>query len=205
MTDKLKLDFYFVSPLEVVKVSRSNLEQVAEWCGGKIATVESRRNPGRVDTYVWVPTPKGTQISWAFPGMFITKRMVVSEKNELKVTYSVFRRDYFERNYFESPNLAVDMTWERAAKEASKKNGVKVVNETNGNFVIVENTADAKALIAEAKERETPSSPLTEPREAEKHEEIAETLDEADTPLTFDEEIPLLVEEVKFSAAPARP
>jgi len=116
----LKTDFYFLSPVEVVRVTPKNLEEVAEWCGGKISETESRRVEGRMDKYVWVPTPKGTAISWAFPGMFITKRVVVTEKNELKVTYSVFRKDYFNKNYFISPNEAVEGTWERQAREAGK-------------------------------------------------------------------------------------
>lgn len=113
--------FYFLSPVEVVKVTVANLEQVADWCGGKIAETESRRVKGRMDKYVWVPTPKGSTISWAFPGMYITKRLVVTTKGELKATWSVFRRDYFEKNYFNEPIAAVDATWEREAKEKKER------------------------------------------------------------------------------------
>jgi hypothetical protein len=74
-----------------------------------------------MDKYVWVPTPKGSAISWAFPGMYITKRVVITENNELKVTYSVFRKGYFKANYFPSPDIAVDETWERQMREAGKK------------------------------------------------------------------------------------
>lgn len=109
----MQKNFYFLSPVEVVKVSTSNLQEVAEWCGGKVATTESRRVPGRQDSYVWAPTPKGTAISWAFPGMFITKRLVRTIKDELRVTYAVFRRDYFEKNYFDNPTEAVAATWEK--------------------------------------------------------------------------------------------
>lgn len=112
----LKKDFYFLSPVEVVKVTTQNLQEVAEWCGGQVATTESRRVPGRQDSYVWVPTPKGTAISWAFPGMFITKRLVRTVKDDIRVTYAVFRRDYFEKNYFESPTSAVAQTWEKGMK-----------------------------------------------------------------------------------------
>jgi hypothetical protein len=117
----LQTNFYFLSPVEVVRVTPKNLEAVAAWCGGKVAETESRRVEGRMDKYVWVPTPKGSAISWAFPGMFITKRVVITEKNEIKVTYSVFRKDYFKANYFESPNTAVEETWDRQAREAGKQ------------------------------------------------------------------------------------
>ena len=116
----LQKQFYFTTPVEVVKVTSHNLTEVAEWCGGEVATTESRKVAGRMDSYVWVPTPTGTKISWAFPGMFITKRLVRTITDELRVTYAVYRKDYFHKNYFESPNIAVDETWERQAKEAAK-------------------------------------------------------------------------------------
>lgn len=112
--------FFFSSPVEVVKVTPKNLEEVAEWCGGKVAETESRRVKGRMDPYVWVPTPKGSAISWAFPGMFITRRLAVTEKNELKQTYSVFRKDYITKNFFETVQEAVDQTWERQEREQTK-------------------------------------------------------------------------------------
>lgn len=121
MTTKLNSQFYFVSPMEVVKVTAENFQEAAEWCGGKVATVESRKVKGRIDTYVWVPTPKGTAISWAFAGMFITKRLVVTLKGELKETFAVYRRDYFDKNYFETPQAAVDATWERQVREHTKR------------------------------------------------------------------------------------
>lgn len=120
----MQKQFFFLSPVEVVKVTSQNLEEVAEWCGGKIATAESRRTPGKMDPYVWVPTPKGSNISWAFPGMFITKRIVVTMKNELRTTYSVFRKDYFDKNYFDAPLQAVDQTWERYYKEQKEEKAV---------------------------------------------------------------------------------
>jgi hypothetical protein len=123
----MQKQFYFLSPVEVVKVTLQNLHEVAEWCGGKVASTESRRVPGRMDSYVWVPTPKGTAISWAFPGMFVTKRLVRTVKNdELRVTYAVFRKDYFEKNYFDSPLEAVDETW---GKQKSKKSKDKDLPE----------------------------------------------------------------------------
>lgn len=109
--------FYFLSPVEVVKVTPQNMEEVAEWCGGRVTQVESKRKPGTMDKYVWVPTPKGAASNSAYPGMYVTKRMVVTVNSELKTTYSVFRKDYFDKNYFDTPNLAVDATWERAARE----------------------------------------------------------------------------------------
>lgn len=116
----MQTQFYFLSPVEVVKVTSNNLEEVAKWCGGKVAETESRRVKGRMDKYVWVPTPKGNNISWAFPGMFITKRLVVTLKDEFKTTFSVFKREYFGKNYFESPEVAVDQTWEAQQREAEK-------------------------------------------------------------------------------------
>lgn len=116
----MQKQFYFLSPVEVVKVTLQNLSEVAEWCGGKVASTESRRVPGRMDSYVWVPTPKGTAISWAFPGMFVTKRLVRTVKDELRVTYAVFRKDYFEKNYFDSPIQAVEQTWEKGNKKKSE-------------------------------------------------------------------------------------
>lgn len=113
----MEKQFYFLSPVEVVKVTTKNMQEVAEWCGGRVAKTESRKVAGRMDSYVWVPTPKGSVISWAFPGMFITKRLVLSVKDEVKATYSVFRRDYFEKNYFESPQAAVDATWDKGSKK----------------------------------------------------------------------------------------
>lgn len=113
----MKTQFYFPAPVEVVKVTNENLAEVAEWCGGKVASTESRRVPGRQDSYVWVPTPKGNSISWAFPGMYITKRLVVTVKDEMKATYAVFRRDYFSRNYFDTPTDAVNKTWEKQDKQ----------------------------------------------------------------------------------------
>lgn len=126
----LQTNFYFLSPVEVVRVTPKNLEEVAAWCGGQVAETESRRQEGRMDKYVWVPTPKGSAISWAFPGMYITKRVVITENNELKVTYSVFRKAYFKANYFQSPDLAVQETWDRQQKEAGKK-----VHPSNGKAV----------------------------------------------------------------------
>lgn len=151
----LQTNFYFLSPVEVVRVTPKNLEEVAEWCGGKVAETESRRVEGRMDKYVWVPTPKGSAISWAFPGMFITKRVVITENDELKVTYSVFRKAYFKANYFQSPDIAVENTWDRQQREAGKathpSNGVtpkdlkdqiksqlaaRVVDTPHGNIVV---------------------------------------------------------------------
>lgn len=126
----LQTNFYFLSPVEVVRVTPRNLEEVAEWCGGKVAETESRRVEGRMDKYVWVPTPKGSAISWAFPGMFITKRVVITENDELKVTYSVFRKAYFKANYFQSPDMAVENTWDRQQREAGK-----VAHPANGKKV----------------------------------------------------------------------
>lgn len=144
--------YYFLSPVEVVKVTSQNLEEVAEWCGGSVQETESRRVPGRMDKYVLVPTPKDTNISWAFPGMFITKRLVVTVKDELRATYAVFRRDYFEKNYFDTPKDATDKTWERELVEKSKpaKKDVKV--SSNVGDALVEAQQKVKELEKAAEE-----------------------------------------------------
>jgi hypothetical protein len=49
--------------------------------------------------------------------MYITKRLVVTEKDTLKSTFSVFRRDYFEKNTFKTLDEASEATWIRAEKE----------------------------------------------------------------------------------------
>lgn len=121
----MKTQFFFPAPVEVVKVTNENLADVAAWCGGKVASTESRRVPGRQDSYVWVPTPKGNSISWAFPGMYITKRLVVTVKDEMKETFAVFRRDYFSRNYFDTPTEATDKTWEKQFKKDNPSSAPK--------------------------------------------------------------------------------
>lgn len=121
----MQKQFFFLSPVEVVKVTSQNLEEVAEWCGGSVQEAESRRVQGRMDKYVLVPTPSEKQISWAFPGMFITKRLVVTVKDELRATYAVFRRDYFEKNYFDTPKDATDKTWERQEIEKNRPKPTK--------------------------------------------------------------------------------
>ncbi len=155
MTSKLNNEFYFVSPLEVVKVTSENLEEAAAWCGGKVAQVESRKVKGRLDSYVWVPTPKGTQISWAFPGMFITRRIIVTLKNELAYSFQVYRRDYFEKNYFGTPNEAVDNTWERAAKARKKTKKVAQKAPEPG-------TVERQAVEASTEESDAPSADLVQ-------------------------------------------
>lgn len=130
MTKPLKKNFYFMSPVQVVKVTTHNIEQAAEWCGGEIKSTESRRNPGRTDRYIDVPVPKGAALVMAFPGMYITKRVVISLENEIKVTYGVFRRDYFEKNYFLEPIESVDACWTRLANEEIKPEPVPGTGHT---------------------------------------------------------------------------
>lgn len=129
-TKPLKKQFYFMSPVQVVKVTTHNIEQAAEWCGGKIKSTESRRNPGRTDKYVDVPVPKGAALVMAFPGMYITKRIVISLENQIKVSYAVFRRDYFEKNYFLEPIDSVDACWTRLANESIKPEPVPGTGHT---------------------------------------------------------------------------
>ena len=116
----LKPTFYFLSPVETVLVTKENLEEVAAWCGGHVAETESRRVAGRMDSYVWVPTPKGTKMSWAFPGMYISKRLVSSTDGGFRVTYAVIKGAYFEKNYFEDPIKAIDNTWDKANSTNTK-------------------------------------------------------------------------------------
>ncbi len=155
----MQKQFYFLSPVEVVKVTSQNLEEVAVWCGGKVMQTESRKVPGRMDSYVYVPTPKGTNISWAFPGMFITKRIVITLKNEIRETWSVFRRDYFEKNYFDEPLAAVDATWERAHREKSKKGTdvqkSSVTLELQGTDVNPQKVAEAVAAAMGSRNNST--------------------------------------------------
>lgn len=127
----MQKQFYFLSPVEVVKVTQENLEEAAEWCKGSIQEADSRRKPGEKDKYVLVPTANDKQVSWAFPGMFITRRLVVTVKNELRYTFAVYKRDYFDKNYFEEPKQAVDKTWERAERERNRKPKKTSKNEVN--------------------------------------------------------------------------
>lgn len=153
--------FFFLAPLEVVKVTTENLQETAEWCGGTIHETESRRVKGRMDSYVLVPTPKGNSTSWAFPGMYITRRLVVTEKDQLKSTFSVFRRDYFEKNCFDTIQLAVDATWERDDRERV---------EARQNKTAVE------SAMADALEKK-PAVSIVEQRETQREREVeAETL-----------------------------
>ena len=107
----LEKKFAFLAPVEVVEVTKENLEEVAQWCGGVIGEAASTRVKGQMDPYVWVPTPPNTKLSNAFPGMFISKRLVRTYRNELQITYSVLKADYMKKNYFDTPIEAVDRTW----------------------------------------------------------------------------------------------
>ena len=115
----MQKQFYFLSPVEVVKVTKGNLEDVAKWCGGEIAETPSRRHQGVMDKYVLVPTSSDKKTSTAFPGNFVTRRLVIDQNNKLKETWAVFRRDYFEKNYFQTPAAASDATWERFYADSS--------------------------------------------------------------------------------------
>jgi len=120
VSEDLKIEFGHLAPVQVVKVTQNNFEAVAKWCGGTVHETPSRRRKNEMDKYVLVPTPKSNDVSWAFPGMFVTKRLVITMKGELKATWAVFRRDYYEKNYFDSVKSAVDATWEREHDERLK-------------------------------------------------------------------------------------
>lgn len=107
----MKKELFVLPPLEAVEVTEENLQQVADWCGGKVSQAPSRRNPNKLNSYVWVPTPKGAKLTWAWPGMYVTKRLVKTQKGELKATYGVFRREFFLENYFSNIGLAIAKTW----------------------------------------------------------------------------------------------
>lgn len=147
---ELSTDFFFLSPVEAVKVTPKNLKAVAEWCGGKVDKKKSERVPGRVDSFVVVPTPRGAAISMAFPGMFVTKRLAVNENDDLKATFSVMRRDYFAKNYFETPAAASDATWERQVRDQQVAEALKVGLE-NGKIVVNVHGSggDMKAMMSE--------------------------------------------------------
>lgn len=189
----MQKQFYFLSPVEVVKVTAQNLEEAAEWCGGQVAQTESRRRPGTMDSYVWVPTPKAAEkgggISWAFPGMYITKRLVITMKDEIRVTYAVFRKDYFDKNYFDTPIAAVDATWEKAAKKQKKMpTNSDVVNmpaeelkelleaETPRPIVVnVFNNAPTEKPLAE--QSFTPDNPETIPEDRQAQQDPEEAVE----------------------------
>lgn len=118
----MQKQFYFLSPIEAVKVTAENLQEVADWCGGKVVSIESKKTPGTMDQYVWVPVPnKGSYLSDAYPGMWVTRRLVIGHKEELRVSWAVMRQDHFRRNYFETPLDSTVKTWEREVAERRAK------------------------------------------------------------------------------------
>lgn len=102
----MKKETYFAIPVEAVRVTKDNMKEVAEWCGGTIYQRESKKVPGQYDPYIWVPTPRGSTISWAYAGMYVTKRTMISSEDNVTVTWAVFQRAYFMRNYFLDANKA---------------------------------------------------------------------------------------------------
>lgn len=124
--------FFFLSPVQAVKVTAQNLDEVAEWCGGLVAQTESRKRPGTMDKYVAVPTPEGAKMGLAFLGMYVTRRVAITARGESKITWAVYAKGYFKNNYFDTPAESVEKTWGRKQKkavEASKKVS-EVVPET---------------------------------------------------------------------------
>lgn len=161
----MDINFHFLAPVQVVNVTKDNLKEVAEWCGGTVLETPSR-NPerqkkGQMDSYVRVPTPADAKVSWAFPGMFVTKRIVITQKNELRVTYAVFRREYFYKNYWDSIEAAVDATWERQARESERKKKSKRRPEVKVETNIGEELKAALARIEELEKK------VDEPKEIE--------------------------------------
>lgn len=113
--------FFFSAPAEVVRVTKNNLHEVAEWCGGKVAETPSKKDPNKMSPYVWVPTPPRTRLTWAFVGMYVTKRLIVGVDGKITESWQVFRRDYFQANFFETPDAAIKGTWEPHFKEIGQK------------------------------------------------------------------------------------
>lgn len=147
----MQTQFFQLSPVEVVKVTSGNMAEVAEWCGGEVRETESRRVKDRMDKYVYVPTPKGNGIAMAFPGMFITKRLAITQKDETKATFSVFRRDYFDKNYFQSPEEAFDKTWGREGKPNPAPQPTTVINVfTSESENLTEVAGTVKAALIDA-------------------------------------------------------
>lgn len=99
---------YFSAPIEGVKVTAHNMDEVAAWCGGRVCKTERKTEPGSFDNYIWVPTPKGASVFAAYPGMYITKRVTINIKGAYKTMWAVFFQDYFEKNYFQNPVDAVE-------------------------------------------------------------------------------------------------
>lgn len=116
---------FFPAPVEAVKVTPVNLEEVASWCGGRVCTLERKTQPGVFDDYVWVPTPKGSSVFAAYPGMYVTRRVSVNTKGSFKDSWAVFHRDYFEKNYFQNPVVAIAQVWPKRVDEVLLSGGVQ--------------------------------------------------------------------------------
>ena len=122
---ELTTTHYWTSPVEVARVTPTNMEEIAEWCGGYIDITESRRKPGEMDKLVRVPVSgRGNALSTAFIGMFVTRRLAVNERGELKDTFAVFRYSYFGANYFATPEQVFAATWGRRREEEGLSNPV---------------------------------------------------------------------------------
>ena len=100
----MQTTYQYSAPVETVRVTKENINEVAEWCGGSIVTKGDK-------TAVLVPTSKNAKISLAFPTMFVTKRIVSTSRKGFVVTFAVFRKEYFAKNYFQDPTMALDKTW----------------------------------------------------------------------------------------------
>lgn len=196
-----KQDFFFLSPVLVMKVTNQNMDEVAEWCGGLVQETESRRVAGRMDKYVLVPTPKEAKVSWAFPGMFVTKRLVITMKGELKGTWAVFRRDYFEKNYFDTPEAASAATWERehdaslqpkesvtvnvsvgeAMKDAALAQIRKIAEKSGANITInVSDDQPAEEIVTPGTDEDQPELPIEDvPALFEHNHLLEESCDDA--------------------------
>jgi len=127
----LQPQFYFLSPVQVIQVTKENIQEAAEWCGGDVLEIANRRDPKKMDQYVHVPVPENSAISWAFPGMFITRRLVIAQDGNMKISWAVFKRDYFEKNYFTDPSVGVAKTWEKQASVAKRKKREEVRVKVN--------------------------------------------------------------------------
>lgn len=114
-TADISPEFFFVAPISAMLVTDDNMEAVAKWCGGSV----ERPAKAKKDCVV-VKTPKSASLSWAFPGMYVTRRIVVSTEGVVHETWGVFRASYFARNYFETPIESIDAIWAIAATKVKR-------------------------------------------------------------------------------------
>ncbi|RTL03855.1 hypothetical protein EKK58_11815 [Candidatus Dependentiae bacterium] len=94
------IETFYMAPVDAVRVTKTNMAEVAAWCGGEVQTLESNTHPGQLVEYVLVPSKNKTRFrTHAFPGMYISRRFVALPNQKKRATYAVFKQDYFEKNF----------------------------------------------------------------------------------------------------------